>query len=125
MNIPDNLKQDDLYSLMLFALYKMKDDANYSTLSQLIYILDRESTLKLCEYYGGMTIKIPTIEELEILTYALLLYQLVDIEKKSYEEITNSFNVSKAMLSSIVDVYSQLSIILSSYKFREQKNDSE
>ena len=52
---------------------KIKDLPEYSTLSELAYILDKKSLLKLCEYFGGITMTIPTIEDLENLTKSLLL----------------------------------------------------
>ena len=59
------LKYIDVYSLMLFAMFKLRDIPEYASLSEMVYILDKDSLLKLCEYFGGLTIKIPTIEELE------------------------------------------------------------
>ena len=59
------LKDIDVYSLMLFAMFKLRDIPEYASLSEMVYILDKDSLLKLCEYFGGLTIKIPTIEELE------------------------------------------------------------
>ena len=58
----DNLKMTDTFSLILFVLYKIRDVKEYSTLSELAYILDKDALLNLCEYFGGMSIKIPTIE---------------------------------------------------------------
>lgn len=83
----DSLKVNDIYSLILFALYKYKNIPQYSTLSELVYILDKDSLLKLCEYFGGMTIKIPTIEDIEILIYALLVYQKVDIQGEDFSVV--------------------------------------
>ena len=68
------LKEMDVYSLMLFALYKIKDIPEFSTLSEMAYVLDKDNLLKLCEYFGGLTIKIPTVEELQSIIYALVLY---------------------------------------------------
>ena len=79
-------KETDMYSLILFTLFKIKDIPEYSTLSELVYILDKDSLLKLCEYYGGLTIKIPTIEDLEGLVYSLVLYEAVDIKQQSFDE---------------------------------------
>ena len=70
----NNLKSQDIYSLILFALYKLREIPEYSTLSELAYIVDKENLLKLCEYFGGTTIHIPTIDELESILYSLLLY---------------------------------------------------
>lgn len=74
------LHEPDIWSLLLFVLFKIKDVPEYSGISELAYILDRKNLLKLCEYFGGTTITIPTIEELEILVYGLLLYQYINIE---------------------------------------------
>ena len=68
--ITDNLKRLntlDIYSTILFVLFKTQNIPSQSTLSELVYILDKNSLLKLCEFYGGQTITIPTIEDLEIL----------------------------------------------------------
>ena len=73
----DTLRDKDLYSLVLFALFKLRDIPEYSALSELAYILDKDNMLKLCEYFGGLTLKIPTIEELEGILYSLVLYQQV------------------------------------------------
>lgn len=80
------LKNQDTYSLMLFVLFKLRDIPEYSTLSELIYVLQKEDFLKLCEYFGGLTIKIPTIEELESITHSLILYMYVNIEKMDMDE---------------------------------------
>ena len=79
------LKEMDVYSLMLFALYKIKDIPEFSTLSEMAYVLDKDNLLKLCEYFGGLTIKIPTVDELQSIIYALVLYQYVDIDGLSLE----------------------------------------
>ena len=80
------LKETDIYSLMLFSLFKLRGIPEYAALSELVYILDKDNLLKLCEYFGGMTLKIPTIEELESLVYVLILYQYVNIEHMNYDE---------------------------------------
>lgn len=70
----DTLRDKDIYSLVMFALFKLRDIPEYSSLSELAYVLDRENMLKLCEYFGGLTIRIPTIDELESILYSLVLY---------------------------------------------------
>ena len=59
------LKETDIWSLLMFVLYKVKDTEEYSSLSELSYVLDKRNMLKLCEYFGGSTLYIPTIDELE------------------------------------------------------------
>ena len=82
----DNLRTKDIYSLILFALFKLKDLPEYSALSELAYILDKENLLKLCEFFGGMTITIPTMQELESIVYSLVLYQYVKIDGMEYND---------------------------------------
>ena len=82
----DNLRTKDIYSLILFALFKLKDLPEYSALSELAYILDKENLLKLCEFFGGMTITIPTMQELESIVYSLVLYQYVNIDGMDYND---------------------------------------
>ena len=76
----DNLKMTDTFSLILFVLYKIRDVEEYSTISELAYILDKDALLDLCEYFGGMSIKIPSIDELESIINSLLLYQYINID---------------------------------------------
>ena len=40
------LKNADLYSLSMFMLYQLTDIPEYTVVSELPYILDRENTLK-------------------------------------------------------------------------------
>ena len=58
----NKLKEPDIWSLMLFVLYKVKDVPEFSGLSELAYIMDKKSFLKFCEYFGGCTIAVPKIE---------------------------------------------------------------
>ena len=101
----NNLKDSDIYSLILFILFKLKDKAEYSTLSELIYILDKESLLKLCEYFGGLTITIPKIDDLENIVYALLLYTYVNIDNLSIEESIKLLSKKSSNLDIIKSIY--------------------
>ena len=82
----NKLKEPDIWGFMLFALYKVKDVPEYSSISELSYILDKPNLLRLCEYFGGCTITIPTVEELELMLYGLLLYQYVEIDKLEFSD---------------------------------------
>ena len=68
----ENLKSQDIYSLVLFCLYKLKDVPEYSSLSELAFVMDKDNLLNFCEYFGGQTIKVPTIQELKDIMFALL-----------------------------------------------------
>lgn len=113
----NNLTTNDIYSLMLFALYKLKDTNEYSSLSQLSFILDRENLLKLCQFYGGTTIYIPKIEELEAMLDALFMYQNVDIENKDMNEYLKSLKDKRYNIKDIQKNYGIVKEILKNYNF--------
>lgn len=111
------LKEKDLYTLLLFVLYKTKDIPEYSTLSELAYLLDKNSLLTLCEYYGGLTITIPTITELEMILNALLLYQKVDIEKQDLKEQLKMFNLPNEDRKKLLAAYEEVKRTVANYNF--------
>lgn len=111
------LNEQDTYSLILFALFKLRNIPEYSTLSELVYILDKDTLLKLCEYFGGLTIKIPTLDELESIVYSLVLYQSVDIEGKDYDETIKIIGHESTELRQVKVNYEKISKILSQYNF--------
>lgn len=113
----NKLKTTDIYSLLLFVLYKLSDVPEYSTLSELAYIVDKDNLLKLCEYFGGITIKIPTITELESLVDCLLLYQYVNIEGQPYEEAVKRLGFPSSSLRQIKSNYIKICNILKDYEF--------
>lgn len=111
------LKDVDIYSVMMFTLYKMKDIPEYSTLSEMAYLLDKDSLLKLCEYFGGSTIKIPTIEELETIVYSLVLYQYVNIDGMSYDDAIKQIGHKSCELRKVKTAYIKLCDVLENYSF--------
>lgn len=124
-NTKDSLKQlnsSDTYSLILFCLYKIKNNEKYSTLSELAYVLDKDNLLKLCEYFGGLTIKIPTIDEIESLVQALLLYQYVNIEGMDFNNaIKQIVDRSSHDVKKIKTIYTDLVALLNEYQFKSRE----
>ena len=123
MKIKENLltlNDIDVWSLILFVLYKIKDIPEYSTLSELAYILDKDNLLKLCEYFGGITITVPTTDELELLIYSLVLYQYINIDGIEYEKAINLLGVESSNLRIIKSSYIKICDILDSYKFTKR-----
>ena len=110
------LKEIDIWSLMLFVLYNFQKIPEYSAISELAYILDEKSLLKLCEYFGGQTITIPTIDQLEETIYAMLLYQYVDIENISFDDAVLLLRVDKSKEKSVKNCYKTLKYVLSNYE---------
>ena len=117
----EKLKQVDFYSLLLFALYKGTDIPEYSSLSQLAYVLDKDNLLNLCEYFGGQTITIPTMQEMESLVYSLLLYQYVKVEGIDYEKAVTLIGHNSCELRQVKKHYHELCDVLSNYKFNPQE----
>ena len=109
------LHEPDLWSLLLFALFKMKDIPEYASISELAYILDRKNLLKLCEYFGGSTIKIPTIEEIETMVYGLLVYQYVNIEGMNLNDALISVSRDSVDMKTVKISYNKIKDILSNY----------
>ena len=114
-------KDVDIWSLMLFTLYKIKDLPEYSPISELAFILDKDNMLKLCEYFGGLTIKIPTIDELEEIVYALVLYQHVNIDGMEYDEAVKLLGEKSSNLRNIKSGYLKVCEVLNNYEFNKRE----
>ena len=114
----EELDKKDIYSLILFCLYKLKNNPNYSTLSELIYVLDNENFIKFINYYGGQTITIPTITDLNnILTSLLALEDLenndsnldailkkLDVKVSDKKQVIQNMQVLKELLNVVMVV---------------------
>lgn len=118
----ENFKQTDFYSLLLFALYKSIEIPEYSSLSQLAYVLDQENLLNLCEYFGGQTIKIPTVKELEDLVYSLLLYQYVKVDHIDYDSAVSLIGHKSCDLRQVKKHYVELCSVMDNYSFTPQES---
>ena len=113
----ESMKETDIYSLILFSLYKIREIPEYSTLSELVYILDKKNLMNFLECFGGMTITIPTKNELKIIINALLLYQLVDIENNNYDKALSNLDIKNFSKKDIEICYIKLKSILENYNF--------
>lgn len=111
------LNKTDVYSLLLFTLYKMKEVPEYSTLSELCYILDGDNLSKFLSYFGGMTIKVPTLRDMRLLLQGLLLYQYVNIEEGDYNEALKAL-VDEFSEEEIKTVYDKIVEVTKNYDFR-------
>lgn len=119
----NTLKERDVYSLLLFCLYKLSDIPEYSSISELIYVMDKPNFLSLCEYFGGQTIRIPKIEELHSLMYALLLYQYVKIDNIPYDEAISMIGHTSSERREVKHNYVELCKVLKNYTFKSRKDD--
>lgn len=117
INYKDKLADKDIYTFLLFAIFKLTDDPQYSTLSELFYLFDKQTVFKFLDYYGGMTIKIPTRDELITLVDALVVYETVNKDNMSVEEALKKHKVL-ADRKAITAVYDKLTEVLNDYKFK-------
>lgn len=113
----EKLKTTDLFSLLLFVLYKIRDIDEYSTISELAYVLDKQNLLNLCEYFGGITIRVPTIDELENIINSLLIYQYVNIDGYTYNEAISKIGFDSNQLRKVKKEYNKIVSILDNYSF--------
>ena len=104
----DALHTKDVYSLILFALFQLKQDPTYSTLSELAYILDQENLIKLLQYFGGITITIPTVEELNDILDALIIYKRVNLENEDFTKVIKELGLTGPKLNEIKTTYADL-----------------
>jgi hypothetical protein len=112
----DSLHLSDIYSLMLFVMYKIQDIPEYAMLSELCYLLDGANLTRLLTYFAGKTITIPTEDEFANMSKALLLYQYVNIEGKSLTEAySNLKDTTPKQKEQITDIYLKLIPIMNKY----------
>ena len=114
-----NLKEPDIYSASMFILYKLIDIEEYSIIGELPYILDKTNLLNFCNYFGGQTIKVPTLNELYSIINIVLLYQYVNIDKIDYDTAINMLGYKQSELSKVKKTYLKVCDVLNNYKFGE------
>lgn len=111
----NKLRTNDTYSLILFVLYKLQDIPEYSGVSELAYVLDEPNFLNLCEYFGGLTITIPTINEIKDIVDALLLYQYIDIDGVKYDDAVAKIGFDSSQLRHVKKIYKNIKNIIKEY----------
>lgn len=120
MKIKDQLqalKTPDWYSLMLFALYRLLEVPEYSALGELAYVLDKNNLFRLLEVFGGLTIRVPTVDEMKDITRILLVYQRVCVEGADYEEALSELECNSEELKRVKAGYPKLCEVMSKYEF--------
>lgn len=115
-NLKD-LKSMDIYSMSMFILYKLTNIDEYSILGELPYILDKDSLLNFCNYFGGRTIKVPTLNELHSVMYLVLLYQYTKIDNVPYNEAVKMIGFKSSELRNVKISYNKICEILDKYQF--------
>lgn len=112
----NNLHLSDIYSLMLFVLFKVQDIPEYAVTSELCYLLDGANMTRLLTYFAGRTIKFPTESDMAIVTNALLMYQYINIDGDTFVAAQNKLEkLSKKEKDKVTELYVQLLPIMKQY----------
>ena len=110
------LHLSDIYSLMLFVLFKVQDIPEYAVTSELCYLLDGANMTRLLTYFAGRTVTFPTEAEMTIVTNALLMYQYINIDGETFTAAQNKLEkLTKKQKDKVTDLYVQLLPIMKQY----------
>lgn len=116
----NSFEKEDIYSLLLFVMYKLKDNPDYLALSELCYIIDSESLNKFLRYYGGMTITIPKLQDLRLILKALYVYKAVNLEENDLVSVLKNFASDEFSMEDIKNTYVKLLEVMTNYEFKRQ-----
>lgn len=88
INVMKDVKEvNDLYYISLLILDKLSNSkGKYKVLSELAYLVDMDSLLNLIYYFGGQTVWIPSIEDMQSTLQLISIYRNYDILGKSWHE---------------------------------------
>ena len=112
----NSLHLSDIYSLMLFIIYKLQDIPEYAVLSELCYLLDGNNLTRLLTYFAGKTIKIPTEEEFTTMANALLLYQYINVDGMTLVDAQAKLeDVTPKQVDKITELYLQILPVMRQY----------
>ena len=122
----NTLHLSDIYSLMLFVMYKVQEIPDYAVLSELCYLLDGANLTRLLTYFAGRTVKFPTEKEMAIVTNALLMYQYINIDGNSLTEAQGKLNgLTAKQKDETLELYLKIIPVMKSYNIdrsQVQKN---
>lgn len=112
----NNLHLSDIYSLMLFILFKVQEIPEYAVTSELCYLLDGANMTRLLTYFAGKTVTFPTEAEMTTVTNALLMYQYINIDGETLTIAQNKLgDITKKEKDRATELYVQLLPIMKQY----------
>lgn len=112
----NRLREDDLITIILFCLYKMTGDPEYSTIAELAYTLDRNSMYNLCATFGGTTLKVPTLQEYKDLVNVMMVFDYVNSDGLTFEDACSEVGIDY-LDDKVISAYQTMSEILSEYEY--------
>ena len=112
----NNLHLSDIYSLMLFILFKVQEIPEYAVTSELCYLLDGANMTRLLTYFAGKTVTFPTETEMTVVTNALLMYQYINIDGETFTAAQNKLgDLTKKEKDKVTELYVQMLPIMKQY----------
>lgn len=112
----NSLHLSDIYSLMLFIIYKVQDIPEYAVLSELCYLLDGNNLTRLLAYFAGKTITFPTEDDMATLTNALLMYQYINVDGETLVDAQAKLeDVTPKQMDKITELYLKILPIMRQY----------
>ena len=102
------LSEDDLINEVLYLIYKVNDNPKYSIISELIYVLGKETLFKLCSVFGGCEIKIPTLYELRLFTGSLYVYFAMKNDGMKFEDAFSNLQLDNSYKKQIYTICMEL-----------------
>ena len=112
----NNLHLSDIYSLMLFILFKVQEIPEYAVTCELCYLLDGANMTRLLTYFAGRTVTFPTESEMTVVTNALLMYQYINIDGETFTAAQNKLaDLTKKEKDKVTELYVQLLPIMKQY----------
>lgn len=112
----NNLHLSDIYSLMLFILYKIQEIPDYAVTSELCYLLDGANMTRLLTYFAGKTVTFPTESEMAVVSNALLMYQYINIDGDTFTIAQNKLEkLTKKEKDKVTELYVKLLPIMKQY----------
>lgn len=112
----DTLHLSDIYSLMLFILFKIQEIPEYAVASELCYLLDGANMTRLLTYFAGKTVTFPTEEEMTRVTNALLMYQYINIDGDTFTAAQNKLEkLTNKEKERVTELYVQILPIMKQY----------
>lgn len=108
----EELNEDDIYSELSQAMYKLSENPSYLVLSRLVYLLDNKSFLNLIKYFGGKTITLPTLSQYKILTKAFILFIYTTDKEIPINDAKALITNSDSEWAEILKVYKSVAEVL-------------
>jgi len=111
----NNLREDDLITIILYCLYKFTNDPKLSTVSELAFTLDKDNLYNLCSTFGGTTLRVPTLDEYKKIVKVMLVFEYINRDGLSFSEACSKAGVDN-LDEEIISIYSIMNEVLESYE---------